>query len=414
MCIKTYKSILVLLMLFLGRPLYALQPNEILVLVNKDIPASVELGRYYCQKRNVPKENILALSLGGSLTDSISRDDYDRKIVEPVRIRLTSEIPADSNSPTIRCLLTTYGVPYKVGPRAPFKDSQERLPQLQAAAEKYKTALSDFKDDAKQTEEQARLKKELRKTNEEIDRILGNQTSAGVDSELSMVLFGSYELYWWQPNRLNKSSRFPQELSSTLMVSRLDGPTPQIAKGLIDKAINAEKSGLKGVAYIDSRGMPDDKQASSFGHFDQQIRDLAVLLRLRTNLEVKEERTEKLFEPDTCPRTAIYCGWYSLKKYVDAFDFVDGAIGYHIASLEAMDLRDANSTEWCPAMLSDGVTATIGAVAEPYLQAFPNPTDFFAELLDGHCLVEAFYRTQPFCSWQLLLIGDPLYTPFRK
>jgi uncharacterized protein (TIGR03790 family) len=240
-----------------------------------------------------------------------------------------------------------------------------------------------------------------------------------------MVRFGAYELRGWQPNQLNKNSRPPEELILTIMVCRLDGPTPQIARGLVDKAIKAEKTGLHGAAYIDSRGIPDDKQPYSTGHFDQSLRDLAVLLRLHTTLEVKEERTEKLFgstslpsraksrdEQGGCPRTAIYCGWYSLKKYVDSFDFVDGAVGFHIASLEAVDLRDANSTEWCPAMLTRGVTATLGAVAEPYLQAFPKPDEFFFELLDGSCLVEAFYRTQPFCSWQLVLVSDPLYRPF--
>ena len=126
-----------------------------------------------------------------------------------------------------------------------------------------------------------------------------------------------------------------------------------------------------------------------------------------------EERTEDLFAPGQCPAAALYCGWYSLKKYVDAFDFVDGAIGYHISSLEAVDLREPNSSQWCPAMLADGVAATLGAVAEPYLNAFPEPAAFFAELFGGRCLVEAYYRTKPFNSWQLVLIGDPLYRPFK-
>jgi uncharacterized protein (TIGR03790 family) len=131
-------------------------------------------------------------------------------------------------------------------------------------------------------------------------------------------------------------------------------------------------------------------------------------------MAVKEERTGKLFAPGACPQTAIYCGWYSLKKYIDAFDFVDGAIGYHIASLEAVGLRDSNSSRWCPAMLKDGITATFGAVAEPYLNSFPEPKAFFRQLFNGYCLVEAYYRTKPFNSWQLVLISDPLYTPFKK
>ena len=133
----------------------------------------------------------------------------------------------------------------------------------------------------------------------------------------------------------------------------------------------------------------------------------------QTVLKVKEEQTVKLFQAGQCPNTAIYCGWYSLEKYIDAFDFADGAIGYHIASLEAADLRDPQSRQWCPAMLSDGITATFGAVDEPYLHSFPKPKDFFAELIKGRCLVEAYYHSKPFNSWQLILIGDPLYTPFK-
>jgi uncharacterized protein (TIGR03790 family) len=103
-----------------------------------------------------------------------------------------------------------------------------------------------------------------------------------------------------------------------------------------------------------------------------------------------------------------------LKKYIDAFDFVDGAVGFHIASFEAVNIHDPNSSLWCPAMLKDGITATLGPVAEPYLNSFPRPSEFFARLYEGECLVEAYYHTKPFNSWQMLLIGDPLYRPFKK
>jgi uncharacterized protein (TIGR03790 family) len=384
----------------------ALEPNEILVIVNKDIPASAELGQYYCQRRNIPKENTLALSLGKTLANSISRDDYDKNIAEPVRERIAGQEPGQP----IRCLLTTYGVPYKVGPRGPLKEKQEQLKQLEITAGQYEKQLRN----SQAADVNASIRKELGRVKTEIDWISGKETDAGVDSELSMVLFGPYELYRWQPNQWNRHNGHTEGLILTVMVSRLDGPSPQIARGLIDKAIYAEKTGLHGFAYIDSRGIPDDKQPSSFGSFDQKLRNLAVLLRFRTILQVKEERTDKLFEPHSCPQTAIYCGWYNLKKYVDSFDFVDGAIGVHIASFEAINLRDPNSTEWCPSMLVHGVTATFGPVAEPYLSAFPDPEEFFYELINGKCLVEAFYRSQPFCSWQMMLIGDPLYKPFAR
>jgi uncharacterized protein (TIGR03790 family) len=317
----------------------------------------------------------------------------------------------------IRCLLTTYGVPIKVGPRGTLTGMEGKLKELKELAEQEKNKLDRLKQDghADSPEHQDSTRR-LAQMQMEIDHISGKETNAAVDSELSMVLFGPYELYRWQPNMLkNDFIRRGGVMGldfRILCVSRLDGPNYSIVKGLVDKAIAAEKTGLKGIAYIDSRGIAHKKDL--FGFFDQSLLDLAMFIKLRTNMPVKEEQTEKLFEPNSCPQTAIYCGWYSLKKYVDAFDFVDGAVGYHISSWEAVDLRDPNSSQWCPAMLRDGITATLGAVAEPYLHSFPEPKAFFAELFDGRCLVEAYYRTNPLNSWQLVLIGDPLYRPFKK
>jgi uncharacterized protein (TIGR03790 family) len=386
---------------------FALEPDEILVIANKDVAASGRIARYYCQMRSVPTKNILSLSLGTALNDTISRDDYEKHLAGPIRKKLLAAQPPGK----IRCLLTTYGVPIKVGPRGMIIGLEGRLKELKELARQQKDRLSQLEQSGLTgSPEYQQISHRLGQIQMDIDRISGSQTDASVDSELSMLLFGIYELYQWQPNML-KGDLVGLDFR-ILMVSRLDGPDYSTVKGLIDKAIAAEKTGLKGIAYIDSRGIAH--QRDLFGFFDQSLLNLAMFLRLRVGMPVKEEQTEKLFEPNSCPQTAIYCGWYSLRKYVDAFDFVDGAIGYHISSLEAVDLRDPNSTQWCPAMLVHGITATLGAVAEPYLHSFPKPDEFFSELLDGRCLVEAYYNTNPFNSWRLLLIGDPLYTPFKK
>jgi uncharacterized protein (TIGR03790 family) len=398
------------LILFAAAMACALEPDQILVVANNDVPESVELARYYCEKRLVPADNILALPLGKDLGDTISRADYEKKLADPIREKLS----AASAAGKIRCLLTIYGVPIKVSGRGPLREYQDRLKQLKQQLEQEKTRLIQLEqgDPAGSAQEKKKTERKLRRLQTRIDYIEGKETGASVDSELSMVLFGSYELYRWHPNTLKgKTSVWDFK---TLMVSRLDGPGPEIAHGLVDKALKAEKFGLWGCAYIDSRGFANDKTPYSLGYFDQSLRDLAALTRLQTKMSVKEERTAALFAPGDCPLTAIYCGWYSLKHYIDAFDFVDGAVGYHIASWEAADLRDPNSSQWCPAMLKDGITATLGSVSEPYLHSFPEPKAFFAELFDGRCLAEAYYHTNPFNSWQLVLIGDPLYRPFKR
>lgn len=383
-----------------------LEPAEILVIANKDVAASGRLARYYCEKRAVPTANILRLSLGTRLEDSVSRTDYEKWLAGPIR----KELLARKDSNKIKCLLTTYGIPTKVGRRGPLAGLEPRLRRLRELAKQRKEAMEQLKQSGlTESPEYKQGRHRLARLQLDIDQITGKETNASVDSELSMLLSGTYDLYRWQPNMLRNAA--PMAVFETLMVGRLDGPDYAVAKGLVDKALAAEGTGLKGTACIDSRGIV---KRDLYGRYDQSLRDLAILTRLQTTLPVQEERTEKLFAPGTCPQTAIYCGWYSLRKYVDAFDFVDGAVGYHIASFEAMDLRDPNSTHWCPAMLADGITATLGAVAEPYLHSLPEPKAFFTELYQGRCLVEAFYHTKPFNSWQLLLIGDPLYRPFKK
>jgi uncharacterized protein (TIGR03790 family) len=390
-------------------PVFALEPNEILVIANSDVEVSVRIAQYYCAKRAVPVGNILALPLGRILRYDISRDDYEKCLAKPIRTKLSTREFAGR----IKCLLTTYGVPVRVGGRGPLKDKQLELSQLEKRRQQMKESIERLQQSgtADTSRRKEYLEQELKRLQLDIDYIVGNQTDASVDSELSMVLFDKYELFLWQPNKLKKGGLFSS--FGTLMVSRLDGPGEHIAFGLIDKAVAAERKGLVGIAYIDS-GYSKIRGEALYVEFDRSLRETANIIRRLTTMKVVEETTKELFAPGACPRTAIYCGWYSLQKYINSFDFVDGAIGYHISSLEAVDLRDPNSTQWCPAMLVHGVTATLGAVAEPYLQSFPKPDEFFSELLDGQCLVEAYYHTAPFNSWRLLLIGDPLYTPFKK
>jgi uncharacterized protein (TIGR03790 family) len=417
---KKIYNVCILIIIFLCTPkCLSLEPNEVLIIANKDIPQSTEIASYYCLKRGMPQDNILALSLGKNLNDSISRENYRKQIVEPIR----REFEKRDLLGKIRCLLTVYGVPFKVGSRGVSEGREEELKELKNLIEKKKEEFEAIKETEKVgTIRYEEAKNQIDQLQLRIDVMSGSQTSASLDSELTMVLFDGYELYRWQPNLLKKgitpnpsspaSADVLQEAKKRLlMVSRLDGPSDKIVKGLIDKAITAETSGLKGNAYFDSRGIVKN---DSYGQYDYSLRDLASFTKSETNIPVIQDQNAKLFQAGDCPETALYCGWYSLREYVDAFDFVDGAVGFHIASFEAVNLRDPNSNQWVPAMLMDGITATLGPVTEPYLQAFPDPKAFFTELYDGKCLVEAYYATNPFNSWQLLLIGDPLYKPFKK
>jgi len=256
-------------------------------------------------------------------------------------------------------------------------------------------------------EQSAGLKNLLVVLDDDIAGLKRKESHAAVDSELSMILYDSYPLHKFAANEA-RNRLFWNDVR-VMMVSRLDGPSAKIAKELVDRAIAGEKKPVKGKAYFDQRVSYGAQNPHWPALYDKSLADAAHIVRRLAGFEAVVENTAELFGAGLCRDTAIYCGWYSLEKYVPAFTFVDGAVGYHIASFEAVNLRDEKTTQWCASMLKAGITATIGAVAEPYLHAFPEPEEFFTELLGDNCLAEAYYKTLPFNSWQVILIGDPLY-----
>jgi len=245
------------------------------------------------------------------------------------------------------------------------------------------------------------------------------RASASVDSELTLILADSYQLAGWLPNPfLKKYDTFPfikKIRKETIMVARLDGPTPLLAKRLIDDAIETENNGLEGVFYIDTRGLKDKKKHTGYSWYDQHLTNLYDVVKKQSSMDIVIEDTPDLFPSGACPNTALYCGWYSLANYIDAFKWQKGSVGFHIASAEASTLKRLGSKVWCKRMIEEGVTATLGPVEEPYVSSFPLPDVFFPLLMTGKLpLLEVYFRSTPYLSWRQILIGDPLYTPFKK
>jgi uncharacterized protein (TIGR03790 family) len=99
----------------------------------------------------------------------------------------------------------------------------------------------------------------------------------------------------------------------------------------------------------------------------------------------------------------LYSGWYSYNTYYDAFSFADGAIGWHL---------DSYSSGWSRAALDRGITATSGAIAEPYLEGLTHPDGVVRNLLEGANVGDAFLRNTNWVRWMIVNWGDPLYRPF--
>jgi uncharacterized protein (TIGR03790 family) len=251
----------------------------------------------------------------------------------------------------------------------------------------------------------------------QLDYFTTAESVASLDSELSLLWQDWYPRSRWQVNPLyyRVAGYAGPRL---LMTARIDGPDEQSPIELILGSLKAERDGLTGRIVVDSRGLranPTQPSQNAYADFDQTLRNLAQLLQTRTRMPVLFDEREAVLPANSVRDVAIYVGWYSVGNYVQCCRFKVGAVGYHVASWEMATLRDPNNNGWVKGMLRDGIAASVGPVSEPYLFAFPSPEEFFPLLLTGRLtLAEVYWRTQQTTSWQMSLVGDPLYRPFAK
>ena len=389
-------------------PGFALQPDEVLILANRRVAEGVELAHHYARSRNIPDENLLLLDVPNR--ETCGRDVYQRHIAEPVRQYLAGIVPAWR----IRCLVVMYGLPLKVA--AGQEADRETIQVLEARkaalmALQQKSAKPPANEDGA-----AELAEIRRRLNAERLRVDG---LASLESELAVVRDADAPVGGWLENPFCIAFKgHPTTLSkeTVIMTARLDGPTPASVRRMIDDAIRIESIGLSGVAYFDARWPDSDaNQPSAYRQYDLAIHRAAAAVERSGRMRVVLDAEQRLFQPGDCPRAALYCGWYSLKRYVDAFGWQAGSVGYHIASGECTTLKREGAQVWCKRMLEEGVCATIGPVGEPYVQAFPMPDLFFGLLTEGVLsLAECYMVSLPYLSWKMVLLGDPLYHPFKN
>ena len=356
--------------------------DSVILLANANDPESLRIARHYAEVRHVPVANIIALPLPAA--ETITWPEFVVTLWQPlldelIRLRWIEAIPMDLYDPVgrrkfaplghrISALVVCRGVPLRVA----------HDPALVADALPF-TRRGEFR------------------TNQ-----------GGVDSELSLIAAGTPAINAFIPNPLfQNAAPNDYELSQIVRVSRLDAPSFEEANALVDLAVRAEQTGLLGRAYVDIGGI----HASG----DRWLESVATQLdQLGFDLTVDRE-------PTTLPATAridapvLYFGWYAGNLNGPftplTFRFPPGAVALHIHSYSAQTVRSTASA-WVGPLLARGATATVGNVAEPYLELTHQPQLFLRALARGLTLVEAAYFALPAVSWQPVLIGDPLYRPF--
>ena len=381
----------------------ALEPGQVLVLANKNMKESKSLARYYMSRRQIPEKNLVLLNVTDR--ETISYDAYQNHVVQPVQQFLSNNGEND-----IKSIVTFYGLPLRISSPKPARKERRLLEKLENHIEILENQLRQSRG-----KREEKIKEKLEENKRKIRKLrFSNDRGASLDSELSLVKCEGYDLKKWVQNPFFTGftdQRPDVEKSEVVMTSRLDGPGPATVLRIIDDSISAEKKGLHGSACFDARWEePEKREPSGYTLYDHSIHKAARHLEKQNRMPVVFNDEQALFQEGDCPNAALYCGWYSLAEYVDAFTWQPGSVGYHIASAECRTLKSPGSNVWCKRMLEDGISATIGPVGEPYVQAFPLPDVFFRYLAEGNLtLAECYILSVPYLSWKMVLIGDPLY-----
>ena len=401
---KNYILIILLISFFCSNA-FALKPEEVLVVANLNAAKSKGLARYYMELRQIPKKNLVLLFMTDK--ETCNRDEYTEKAIPPIRRFL-------NQNNHIRAIVTIFGIPLRISSPGRTESEETKLNQLKKERQKIENQLFqdetiDKKSIKGESDKLSNIKKTISDYKKTIDKV------ASFDSELSLVKKEDYDLNMWLPNPYYLGFRNQDidiKRSEVVMTSRLDDASDKIVKRIINDTLEAEKEGLKGSAYFDARWKDPsrEKKLSGYAFYDRSIHGASELLlkENRINVILNDENT--LFQKGQCPDAALYCGWYSLAKYIDAFKWTKGSVGYHIASSECTTLKGEQSQVWCKKMLDNGIAATIGPVGEPYVQAFPVPQIFFNFLTESYLtLAESYIISLPYLSWKMVLVGDPLY-----
>jgi uncharacterized protein (TIGR03790 family) len=343
-------------------------PAGVLVVINENSPDSVRVGEYYAEARHIPPGNLCAIK--APLTETISRETYDRDIRAPIARHLLR----NGLSRRISFIVTTYGVPLRIAP-------------TQATADLDESPLSD---------------------------------RASVDSELTL-LSKQYPVDGSLPNLyLHRAEPFDSTRFGMYLVTRLDGPTPESAMKLVERALRAEEErslGMAGTAYVECGGVDEEK----FPRVVDAIRanhhalEWQVYLKRRVTLAAPLEQNEgEEF------LGFFYMGWPPEGARRPRFSWCDGSVAVAMTPLSAWSLREPSATppagreaSWCKTAIEEGVSAALGNCYNPTPSSMTGMTYLFRYLNNGYLWAECAYMSLRYLSWQHVVVGDPLYRPFQ-
>ncbi|MFO0747199.1 MAG: TIGR03790 family protein [Myxococcota bacterium] len=349
------------------------------VISNPSVAGSSDVAARYAAFRELPDDHVCAVAADDATT--LAGSDYPRWLGEVMAC-------VARVGPHVHYLVPVWGVPYKV---------TDRIADIANPSVKVTTSLDAL--------------------------LVYGAPSVDFASPSFNAYYqpGSSRLGDWSPYVPFGELR-DKDLRDYFLVARIDGADAEAAMALVDRTALAEARAaagtLSGTVYVDgNRGLPHPATDAigSYEAGEWNIIGVETVFAADGRYPIVADYQPEEFgtapAPLTAPDALYYAGWYAFGHYNDAFTWAVGAIGGHLDSCSACDLR--GEVDWAAMALRRGITATFGAVNEPYVAGMPEYDQVFAYLLQGASFGEAGYEATRRGAWMMVWIGDPLYRPYR-
>jgi uncharacterized protein (TIGR03790 family) len=351
-------------LLLLGAYLHAQTGENVLLVVNKNVPVSRQIAEYYRPRRSVPVKNVCTIDTTGD--EEISWKVYEEQIERPIGECLKQGGLVEK----ILYIVTTLGVPLKV----------------------------DGGGSRQLTER------------------------ASVDSELTLLYSKLHGARYQRAGSVNnpfymrRDSKFQHSAFPIYLVTRLAAYDLADVKGMIDRSLAARNRGKFVLDLQSGKNEPGDNW----------LRTAAMLLpSTRVTLD---ETTNPLYnQKDVIGYASWGSNDDHRNQRLLHFQWLPGAIAAEYVSTNARTFQRPPD-KWMPNgnwsdksgyfagspqglvadLIHEGATGASGNAYEPYLNACARPDYFLPAYNQGRNLAESYYLSLIYLSWQSVVVGDPL------
>ena len=377
-----------------------MRPNstKVLVVVNDNSQASIDIGLYYQSKRLIPNKNIMHYN-----------GDTNEKVPESEYLSLVNKIKEwiINNELQINFIVLTKGTPL-ISRISYIGDSGT----INAP---YDFSVCNWIGTINTKREGATIEELQGNPGESNPYSQGGwwlaRTSPLNNSPLSGEPFSSTNTY---TNLLGNS------YSNLYLVTRLDGYTVDDVKKLIDNSINASSN----IPYT-SKFLFDARTNGDYEHLYNQ----ADMTMINASEHLYSKNYEIILDKTYTFLTGYmdlmgYFSWgsnsngdYTLSKYQNNY-FRPGAIGETFVSTSARTFDKPNGypnysgQSLIADLVMNGITGIAGYVSEPTLGACIDAEIIYDRYTKGYTLAESFCAASPTVNWMAVIIGDPLCAPY--